>query len=261
MVGQRGNAPELLAAEERKVLYEVGKPQAPQWRSYRKADTMLKRGFKATNFVARGVDFSVATHRIKHLVEAYGRCRVVTSFGAADGGSIFVIWLRDKIMSAKGWHEPNAVYVDFFALEHVPGTKADTEYLRALDGTQRKSGRPTSRNEGWAEYYRYAMGMADCMIFLFTAAWFKSAWCGRELNYFIKENEQRAHDGVPPLKGIGLSFTEEGAPPSAPGLTMIPAKKEYLVANKSCRAKLESAYADAFIVDDATLQRVMAAIG
>src|SRR5581483_8837828 len=102
---QHGNAPELLAEEERKVLYEIGKAQAPQWRSYRKADTMARRGFKATNFVARGVDFSTATHRIKHLVQAYGRCRVVTSFGAADGGAIFVVWLRDQIMKAKGWNE------------------------------------------------------------------------------------------------------------------------------------------------------------
>lgn len=105
------------------------------------------------------------------------------------------------------------------------------------------------------------MGMADSMVFIFTAAWFKSAWCGRELNYFIKENEQRRQDGAPLLKGIGIAFTDEGAPASAPGLTMINARKQYLVPQAAMRKQLTSAYADSFIVDGPTLQIIMAAIG
>ena len=256
MTWQRAAKSDVLEDDEREQLY-VALQRVNAWRFVRKDQTLLTRGLRRGALLARSGDVPAGTHRIGNILSKYGPTRVVTSFGAADGGAMFVQWLRDAIMTHKGWKDRNAVYVDTFALADLPGTKQAIETVRGLDGTSRTAGRLTSGNEGWAEYYRYAMAMAETMVFVFTAAWFKSPWCGRELNYFIKENERRQHDGLDALKGIGLAFTDEGAPSSAPGLTTITAKKQYLVTKAKSRMKLQSAYRDAFIVDQQTLSRVL----
>jgi hypothetical protein len=251
--------PQPLVGDQRTELY-LSLHKLGQWRHFARPQMHQVRAIREHGFLARHGEVAAASSRLHKTIEKYGRTRLVTSFGAADGGAQFITWLRDEVMVRKHWSERNAVYIDVTALADLPGTEAKIEDVRGLRGAKRTSGRPTSQNANWSDYYQYALAMADSMLFVFTAAWFQSPWCGRELNYFVRENDERRKHGAPPLKGIALAFAKEGAPPTIPGMTTIQATKQYLVEDEAARLSLESGYHDAFIIDQRTLQRVVDAL-
>lgn len=64
---------------------------------------------------------------------------------------------------AKGYTQPNNVYLDTFGLDNVPGTRHEMKLIRPTAGGL------ASLNEAWDEYYRYAVSTAHTMIFVATA--------------------------------------------------------------------------------------------
>ncbi|MBN3881485.1 MAG: hypothetical protein HWQ44_00460 [Nostoc sp. JL34] len=66
---------------------------------------------------------------IKQIVSKYGTTHIVLSFGAADGGAMFAQWLQREIMQRKGYTQPNNVYLDTFALDHVPSTRHEMKLI------------------------------------------------------------------------------------------------------------------------------------
>jgi hypothetical protein len=167
---------------------------------------------------------------------------------------MFAQWLQREIMQLKGYTQPNNVYLDTLALDRVPGTTFVMKEIRPTAGGL------ASLNEEWNEYYRYAMSTAHTMIFVATAAWFSSPYCRRELQYFIAENQTREQQGQRRLSGVALTFSESGTSSDFAGMVAIPTTKRYVVADKKKRLRLSGNYREFWIVDEATLQKVVNAI-
>src|SRR5687767_4768045 len=104
----------------------------------------------------------IALDRARSIAQRYGETRVIVSFGAADGGALFAQWLRVELMRLKRYREPNSVYLDTIALSQVPGTELRMREIRPTAGGL------ASMNEGWADYYKYAVATAHTMIFVAT---------------------------------------------------------------------------------------------
>lgn len=207
-----------------------------------------------TNQSVRGNRHAANNGRVDILIRKYGRTHVVLSFGAAGGGALFAQWLRLELMKRLGLSQPNNVYLDTVALSSMPGTKLE---MRAFRPT---AGGLASMNEGWADYYLAAMAQASAMVFVATPQWFRSPFCGRELNYFIQENQRRKMFGNAPLKGIALTFNEPGAGQGFAGMTAIPAERAYVVADDGTRSKLGGNYREFWIVGDNVVESVVNAI-
>lgn len=180
---------------------------------------------------------------------------VVVSFGAADGGAMFAQWLHRELVKWKGYTESDNVYLDTFALDRVPNT---TYKMREIRPT---AGGLASLNEEWEKYYKQAISTAHTMIFVATAAWFSSSYCRRELDYFITENQFRARGGLHPVFGVALTFPDSEMSSDFEKMTVIQTRKSYVVADKKKRLTLTGNYRDFWIVDEATLQKVVNAIG
>ncbi len=190
----------------------------------------------------------------QQLASRQGTTHVVLSFGAADGGAMFAQWLQREIMQRKGYTQPNNVYLDTFGLDHVPGTTFLMKEIRPTAGGL------ASLNESWEEYYKHAMSTAHTMIFVVTAAWFSSDYCRHELDYFIVENQVRSQEGQPRLSGVALTFPDSETSCDFVEMTVIPTTKRYVVADEKKRLTLTGNYRDFWIVDEATLQKVVNAI-
>lgn len=197
---------------------------------------------------------------IQQIVSKYGTTHIVLSFGAADGGAMFAQWLQREIMQRKGYTQPNNVYLDTFALDHVPGTRHEMKLIRPTAGGL------ASLNEAWDEYYNVAVSTAHTMIFVATTAWYSSLHCKHELKeHFLEENQNRCQKGQRPLSGVVLTFPESKKyckyyDFEDIGMTVIPATKSYVVADEKKRLTLSGHYRDFWIVDEETLQKVVTAI-
>lgn len=192
--------------------------------------------------------------KIQQIISKYGTSEVILSFGSADGGAMFAQWLQREIVKRKGYTQPNSVYLDTLALDYVP----DTQYvMREIRPT---AGGLASLNEAWNEYYMAAISTAHAMIFVATKAWFDSSYCQREMSYFIAENQTRSQKGQRKLSGIVLTFSESEITSEFAGMTLIPAIKRYVVADEKKRLKLTGNYRDFWIVDEATVQKVVSTI-
>jgi hypothetical protein len=167
---------------------------------------------------------------------------------------MFAQWLQHEIMHRKGYTQPNSVYLDTFALDHVPGTEYVMKKIRPTAGGL------ASLNEAWEEYYRYAISVAHTMIFIATKAWFVSPYCQNEMSCFIAENQARSQIGHSELSGIVLTFSESEITSEFAGMTLISAIKRYVVADEKKRLKLTGHYRDFWVVDEETLQKVVNAI-
>ncbi|MFN6475533.1 hypothetical protein [Nostoc sp. DedQUE07] len=179
---------------------------------------------------------------------------VILSFGSADGGAMFAQWLQREIVQRKGYTQSISVYLDTFALEHVPGTEYVMKEIRPTAGGL------ASLNEGWNKYYKYAVSVAHSMIFVATKAWFASPYCKYEMSYFIAENQARSKTGHSQLSGIALTFPESEITSEFAGMALIPAIKRYVVVDDKKRLKLTGHYYDFWIVDEKTLQKVVSSI-
>jgi hypothetical protein len=179
---------------------------------------------------------------------------VILSFGSADGGAMFAQWLQREIMQRKGYTQPNSVYLDTFALDCVLGTKYVMKEIRPTAGGL------ASLNKAWEKYYRYTISVAHTMIFVATNAWFVSLYCQHEMSCFIAENQARSQTGRSPLSGIALTFPESAIIPEFADINLIPTIKRYVVADEKKRLKLTGHYRDFWIVDEATIQKIINAI-
>jgi hypothetical protein len=229
------------------------------WQKFNLANLRDARGLRARALLQRREVAIGVGERIARVVEKYGVTHVVISFGAAEGGAVFADWLRERINERKGYRERTNVYVDATALQDLPGSELVMSGTRYANGVA-TGGRLSSANDGWAEYYKHAISMANVMVFSFTASWFRSAWCGRELNYYIQENGRRLSEGRPALIGLGLLFEDEvtGVPPVG-GVRLFRTRKKYLLDARQ-RARLQSTFHDNFVIDDDTLNQLLAAI-
>lgn len=194
-------------------------------------------------------------HRVRSIADRHGPTHVVLSFGARDGGATFAQWLRLEIMRAKGWSQPNNVYLDTIGLAAVPGTSLSMRQVGP--GT----GGLCSLNDGWNAYYRHAMRQAGHMIFVLTAAWQRSPNCAGELRDFHQENLRRRGAGEPPLRAIALGFADGGITPFPGDAILIPAQQRHAVAAAAARARLGGMYRDFWTLDPASLSRLLAALG
>jgi hypothetical protein len=192
----------------------------------------------------------IGLDRARSIAQRYGETRVVLSFGAADGGALFAQWLRVELMKLKGYREPNNVYLDTVALSQVPGTELRMREIRPTAGGL------ASMNEGWTDYYRYAVSMAHTMVFVATKAWYRSPYCGNELKWYIAENQERRQGGRRSLRGLALTFPEEGGLTVFGGMRSIRARKKYAVDDPRKRMKLSGNYRDFWMVDDASLREL-----
>lgn len=179
---------------------------------------------------------------------------VILSFGSADGGAMFAQWLQREIMQRKSYTYASSVYLDTFALDCVPGTEYVMKEIRPTAGGL------ASLNKAWEEYYRYAISVAHTMIFVATKAWFASSYCQHEMSCFVAENQARSQTGRSPLSGIALTFSESAIIPEFADIALIPTIKCYVVADEKKKLKLTGHYRDFWIVDEATIQKVINAI-
>ncbi|RCJ24042.1 hypothetical protein A6770_28765 [Nostoc minutum NIES-26] len=192
--------------------------------------------------------------KIQQVVNNYSAIEVILSFGSADGGAMFAQWLQREIAQRKGYTELNHVYLDTFVLDHVPGTEYIMKEIRPTAGGL------ASLNKAWEEHYRYAISVAHTMIFVATKAWFASSYCQHEMSCFVAENQARSQTGLSPLSGIVLTFSESEVTPEFADMILIPAIKRYVVADEKKRLKLTGHYRDFWIVEEATIQKLVNAI-
>lgn len=188
--------------------------------------------------------------RVEQEAARLGRTHVVLSFGARNGGALFAQWLRSELMRHFCFKQTNNVYLDTFSLREFYGTKA------VILGD--KAGGLASMNDAWADYYKNAVRQAHTMIFVATAEWFRSAFCGRELNEYSAENARRRQDGRPTLRGIALRFPGPGTSSAAFGnMLEITAEQRYAVADPAERGKLQGNYRDFWTVDQRVMHRLL----
>ncbi|MFN6567171.1 hypothetical protein [Dendronalium sp. ChiSLP03b] len=124
---------------------------------------------------------------------------VILSFGSIDGGAMFAQWLQREIMQRKGYTQNNNVYLDTFALDHVPGTEYIMKEIRATAGGL------ASLNKAWEEYYRYAISVAHTMIFVATKAWFASLYCHTNSQFAIRNSQLKNLDAAKLSRFISVS--------------------------------------------------------
>jgi hypothetical protein len=196
--------------------------------------------------------------RLKRHADRYGQTGVVLSFGAANGGALFAQWLRHRLMEVLGYTKPNAIYLDTVALGDHSGTKLTMRTFRDPDTGRVIGGGLASMNHTWAEYYTYAMSQAHTMIFVGTAEWFRSPYCSRELNEYIRENQNRVGDATP-LRGIALRFYDEPSPAFL-GMKEIWVHRKYVVADPQVRKNLGANMANFWTLDNPSLYRVAAQV-
>lgn len=205
-----------------------------------------------------------ARARMVEKMEAqYGRPQVVLSFGAAEGGALFAQWLREELRAKRGYGaRQNAVYLDTIALQNAVGTRqvmrTTAEARTSLFGGKTATGGGLAAlNQAWDWYYDYAVASAHTMIFAVTKAWTSSQWCKGEFRTYVKENDARARERRPPLRGIALRFPD-GYALAAPHMQMIDAEKVYVAGE--ARKKLSGNYRDFWVLDPAAMQRLLLAV-
>lgn len=188
--------------------------------------------------------------------ERWGVAQVILSFGARDGGAMLAQWLRERIMERMGYKRRDNVYIDTIGLRDVPGTR----FVMVKVMERETAGGCGSWNDNWKAEYLAAMRSSHTMVFLFTDEWWKSQNCSLELSHFRTENLERARDGRPPLRGVGLVFPD--FPGKVPGgITPIRAERKYAVTSAKDRVGLGGNYREFYTVDDAVLGRLMGLIG
>lgn len=178
----------------------------------------------------------------------HGKCKVLLSFGARNGGAMMAQWLYYRLMDGKTYTKPNHVYLDTFGLMDAPGTSltfsimsgdknsrfsadalemkpggvgeknwiARLKYIRELQGNKAALGGATAGglaplNEQWAQYYHQAMSTCHTMIFIVTKEWLDSQFCKGELLNFLAHLKTRTTGvGGKPLTGILVTFPGDG---------------------------------------------------
>ena len=154
--------------------------------------------------------------------------RILMSFGMADGGMMFVQWLRNRLMKDYGLFSTNSVYVDFVTARAgncVYGVKpeaAPPHYAAVnLDGGEGREhmlsatkARPIgAMHPDWKEMFDGAMGEAEVVIFVVNKAFQASKWCMQELDGFRLLLARK-----PKLRGVVLDVDDSGFRAAAHGL-------------------------------------------
>ncbi|MEX2584197.1 MAG: toll/interleukin-1 receptor domain-containing protein [Gemmatimonadota bacterium] len=143
--------------------------------------------------------FKITMDKAARIAQRNGEAKVVLSFGSANGGAYFARWLRWQLMQRFGYSQPNNVYLDTVALETMPGT-----FFKSVDKTMPWVTGIASINEGWKQYYDFAISQCHTMIFVVTEAWSSSPWCQGEFQEYAKVNRTRRMNGQKPIKGMAL---------------------------------------------------------
>jgi hypothetical protein len=151
--------------------------------------------------------------------------RILMSFGMAEGGMMFVQWLRNRLMKDFGLYSLNSVYVDFVtaragdavygvkladAPPHYAAVNLDTrDHMESVNGA-----RPIgAMHPDWEAMFNTAMSEAEVVIFVVNDAFEKSPWCPQELDNFKVLLAKR-----PKLRGIVLDVDGKGFDAAARGL-------------------------------------------
>jgi len=143
----------------------------------------------------------------KHkIVDHIGHVEVLYSFGAMDNatdsgrsGFARIMALSQEMLVKEVVSAPGEAEVTLQKVRKVFGTGptnmgsryyVDAKALQRLPGAFWKPGLPLpgpfTLNIWWKEYYQAAMKEAEVMVFLLSAGWFDSKWCGQELDWAVK---------------------------------------------------------------------------
>lgn len=152
--------------------------------------------------------------------------RILMSFAMADGGMMFVQWLRNKLMRDYGLYSTNSVYVDFVtaragdcyysvtpevARPHYATVKIDDrEHMRSSTGA-----RPIgAMHPDWKDMFEKAMDEAEVVLFVLTEKFFASEWCRQELAGFKHVvNKRVGVRGIMlALDGVAFNASDYGLP-------------------------------------------------
>ncbi len=151
------------------------------------------------------------------------------SFGMADGGMMFVQWLRNRLMKDYGLFSTNSVYVDFVtaragnAVYGVKPEDAPPHYATVnLDGGKGREHMRSATNArpigamhpDWREMFDTAMGEAEVVIFVYNKAFKASQWCMQELEGFrtLLARKPRLRGIVLDVDGLGFRAAANGLP-------------------------------------------------
>lgn len=144
----------------------------------------------------------------------------------ADGGMMFVQWLRNRLMKDYGLFSTNSVYVDFVtarAGDAVYGVKPDAapphhaavnldtrDHMRSATNAQPIG----AMHPDWKAMFDAAMAEAEVVIFVLNAAFQKSPWCMQELDGFkvLLGKKPKLRGIVLDVDGIGFDAAARGLP-------------------------------------------------
>jgi len=164
--------------------------------------------------------------------------RIIMSFAMAEGGMMFVQWLRNRLMQHYGLFSTNSVYVDFVSaragdayygvtpeapLPHYATVKADLrEHMRSATQAIPIG----AMHPDWKEMFTKAMNEADVVLFILTKAFMASQWCLQELDGFklVLEKRPGVKGIILDLEGIGFDPAQKGLPTA--NITLVQAGKE-----------------------------------
>ncbi|MGQ0597504.1 hypothetical protein [Aquabacterium sp.] len=151
--------------------------------------------------------------------------RILMSFAMADGGMMFVQWLRNKLMAQYGLFSTDSVYVDFVSARSgnaYYGTTPDNalpDYATVKPDTRAHMRSATNAmpigamHPQWKDMLEKAMDEAEVVLFILTKQFLESQWCIQELKGFKEVLGKRM--GV---KGIVLDLDGTGFNPATYGL-------------------------------------------
>ena len=152
-------------------------------RSFEK--NILSNDFETPKRNVDGKDGSLPTLEIMETVKD---CKVLFSFGSANGGLKLAKILRTRLRQEPGWDRPSTAYIDNQDLLYRDDTKSDPCILD--DGSHKLDfdGAPIIKvtNPHWAEFYYGAMTYAEVVVILWDKLWRDSKWCKGEWQLFLK---------------------------------------------------------------------------
>ena len=131
-----------------------------------------------------GKDDSLPTLEIMETVKD---CKVLFSFGSANGGLKLAKILRNELRKEPGWDCPSTAYIDNQDLLDRADT-VSTPFEKDDKPVLDFDGEPIIKvlNPHWAEFYYGAMTYAEVVVILWDKKWRKSKWCQGEWQLFLK---------------------------------------------------------------------------
>jgi hypothetical protein len=141
--------------------------------------------------------------KTQDLMDRVKHCKVLFSFGSANGGLKLAKDLRAKLRQQPGWNLPSSAYIDCVDLDNGPGWKRHRD-TQLVPMTRKEDNAPVLDSQGkqvikvmnhhWAEFYYSAMLFAKVVVIVLDSAWRESKWCQGEWKLFMKHFQETFTD-------------------------------------------------------------------